>query len=134
MNKLYYGFIKNKKFNNMFKVLDLTNKDLIAVSINGKIEKKDYDKITPLIEKTVKEYGKVKLYIQINNIGGIEPKAFMEDVKTYFKHFDDISKIAVVGETSWHKLWTELASPFISGEIEFFSHSETVEARDWVLK
>lgn len=117
----------------MFRVLDLTNKDLIAIQIDGKISKSDYDKITPLIEKTVKEYGKIKLYIQIDNIEGIELKAFAEDVKTYFKHFSDINKIAVVGENDWQKFWSKLASPFVSGEIKFFRHEEVVEARKWIL-
>lgn len=117
----------------MFRVLDLTNKDLIAIQIDGKLDKSDYDKITPLIDKTVKEYGKIKLYIQIDNIEGIEPKAFVEDVKTYFKHFNHINKIAVVGENDWQKLWSNVTSPFVSGEIKFFRQSEVVEARKWIL-
>lgn len=118
----------------MFKILDLTKNDLIAISINGKLDKSDYDKITPLIEKTVKEYGKFKLYLQIDNIEGISPKAFQEDVKTYFKHFSDTRKIAVVGENDWQKLWARLASPFVSGEVKFFPHGKTVEARDWITE
>lgn len=118
----------------MFKILDFTKRDLIAISINGKIKENDYDKVTPLIEKTVKEYDKFKLYIQIDNIEGIEPKAFRKDVKTYFKHFSDVSKIAVVGETDWQKLWSDLASPFVSGEIKFFPHGKVVDAREWIMK
>ena len=117
----------------MFRVLDLTNKDLIAIQIDGKINKSDYEKITPLIDKTVKEYGKIKLYIQIDNIEGIEPKAFAQDVKLYFKHFNHMNKIAVVGETNWQKLWANLASPFVSGKIKFFPHGEVVAARKWIL-
>ena len=117
----------------MFKALDLTNRDLIAIQVDGHLDKSDYDKITPLIEKTVKEYGKIKLYIQIDNIDGIEPKAFAEDVKTYFKHFNHINRIAVVGENDWQKLWANLANPFVSGEIKFFRHGEVVEARKWIL-
>ena len=117
----------------MFKILDLTKNELIAISINGKIEKEDYDKINPMIEKTLKEYGKFKLYIQLDNIEGMEPSAFLEDVKTYLKHFSDVSKIAVVGESDWQKMWADLASPFVSGELKFFRHAEVVDARDWIM-
>lgn len=116
----------------MFKVLEKTYENLIAIEIEGQIEKKDYEKVTPLIEKAVREYGKVNLYIQINSINGIEPSAFIEDVKTYFKHFKDVKKIAVVGENKWQKFWSELASPFVSGKIKFFTHSEIAEAQIWV--
>jgi hypothetical protein len=116
----------------MFKVLETTKDDLIAISINGKVIKSDYDKINPMIEKTVKEYGKVRLYIQIDNIEGIEFNAFVEDVKTYFRHFSDIRKIAVVGETAWQKMWSNLASPFVSGKIKFFEKSQVIEANNWI--
>lgn len=117
----------------MFKILDLTSKDLIAIQVDGHLDKSDYDKVSPLLDKTVKEYGKIKLYIQIDNIDGIEPKAFAEDVKTYFKHFNHINKIAVVGQNDWQKLWSNLANPFVSGEIKFFRQGEVVEARKWIL-
>ena len=116
----------------MFKVLEKTFGNLIAIEIDGHIEKKDYDKVTPLIEKVVREYGKVKLYIQINSIKGIEPAAFMKDVKTYLNHFNDVDKIAVVGENKWQKFWSDLADPFVSGEIRFFTHSEIAEAQTWI--
>lgn len=118
----------------MFTLLDITKEDLIAIKVDGRIEKNDYDRITPLIEKTVKDFGKIKLYIQIESIDGIEPSAFREDVKTYIKHFRDIKKIAVVGETTWQRMWSGLASSFVSGTIKYFPHAEIIEARNWILK
>ncbi len=118
----------------MFTLHEKTNKDLIALKVDGKITKNDYDKITPLIDKTVDEYGKIKLYIEIESIEGIEPSAFKEDVKTYLKHFKDINKIAVVGKTKWEKLWSGLANPFTSGEIKYFDHDKIMEAQQWIMK
>lgn len=117
----------------MFKLLDITKGDLIAIKVDGRIVKNDYDKITPLIEKTVRDYGKIKLYIQIESIDGIEPSAFVADVKTYIKHFKDINKIAVVGENAWQKMWSGLANPFVSGTIKYFSHVDVAKARNWIL-
>ena len=118
----------------MFKILDLTNKDLIAISINGKVEKGDYDKIIPLMDKTKKDFGKIRLYIQIDEIDGIEPKAFREDIRAYLKHFNDLRKTAIVGQRDWQKLWADLASPFISGEVKFFPQGAIVEAREWIME
>ncbi len=116
----------------MFILLDLTYENLIAVKVDGHITKGDYDKVTPLIDKAVKDFGKVKLYIQIDKIEGIEPGAFVEDVKTYFRNFNHMEKIAVVGETKWHKLWSKLASPFVSGDLKYFTHNEIAAAQLWV--
>ncbi|WP_340114703.1 STAS/SEC14 domain-containing protein [Maribellus mangrovi] len=118
----------------MFKILDITKSELIAIKVDGKLKKVDYDKVTPLIEKAVKDFGKIKLYIQLNDVEGIEPKAFREDVKTYLKHFNDMKKIAVVGKNRWEKMWSDLASPFISGEVKYFDYTEIESAREWVQK
>ncbi len=116
----------------MFKVLDITKGDLIAIKVDGKLKKSDYDKITPLIEKTVKDFGKIKLYIQLDNVDGIEPKAFREDVKTYLKHFNHMKKIAVVGKNLWEKMWSGLAGPFVSGEVKYFDFTEIETAQEWI--
>ncbi|QGY42958.1 hypothetical protein GM418_04580 [Maribellus comscasis] len=117
----------------MFQVLDITQKDLIAIKVDGNNTKNDYDKITPLIEKSVEKFGKIKFYVQLDNVKSITPTAFREDLKTYVKHFDDIDKIAVVGENAWQKLWSNLATPFVSGTVEYFSHEDIAEARNWII-
>ena len=116
----------------MFKILDKTLGNVIAIEVDGHIEKKDYDKVTPLMEKAIREFGKVRLYIQITQIEGIQPSAFIEDVKTYFKHFKDLEKIAVVGNSKWHKFWSDLAAPFISGELKYFTLDQITEAKTWI--
>ena len=78
----------------MFKVLDITKGDLIAIKVDGKLKKSDYDKIIPIMDKTVNDFGKIKLYIQLDNVDGIEPKAFREDVMAYLRHFNHMKKIA----------------------------------------
>lgn len=116
----------------MFKLLDITEKDLIAIEVDGKLKKTDYDRITPLIDKTVHDYGKIKLYIQLIQVEGIEPKAFREDVKTYLKHFNHMKKVAIVGKNKWEKLWSNLASPFISGDVKYFEFTEIDSALKWI--
>lgn len=116
----------------MFKILDITKDDLVAIEVDGKLKKGDYDKITPLIEKTVKDFGKIRLYIQLDNVDGIEPKAFREDVKTYLKHFNHMKKIAVVGKNQWEKMWAGLTGPFVSGEIKYFEFQKIETARVWI--
>ena len=116
----------------MFKVLDITKGDLIAIKVDGKLKKSDYDKIIPIMDKTVNDFGKIKLYIQLDNVDGIEPKAFREDVMAYLKYFNHMKKIAVVGKTKWEKMWSELAGPFVSGEIKYYEFPEIETAREWI--
>lgn len=117
----------------MITVQENTQGKLIALSVKGKLTENDYDKIMPLIDKTVREYGSVRLLLNIENLGGMEPKAFLADWKTYFKHHKHFEKIAVVGHSKWYKMWSNLASPFVSGEIKYFTDEQLIAAKEWVL-
>ncbi|WP_339736769.1 STAS/SEC14 domain-containing protein [uncultured Sunxiuqinia sp.] len=117
----------------MFKLLNLTKDNLIAIKIDGKVRKEDYQMITPLINGRVKDYGKIRMYIEIESIEGVEAAALKEDLKTYIRHFNHMEKIAVVGKSKWQKLWSNLASPFISGEMKYYSEEEITDAVRWIL-
>lgn len=82
----------------MFKLLDLTKDNLIAFRVSGHIEESDYEKINTLLEKTEREFDSIKLYIDLEEIQGIEPMALWEDFKTYFKHVAKAKKAAIVGK------------------------------------
>ncbi len=116
----------------MFKILDITKDNLIAFTVKGKVEKTDYDKLTPLLEKTEREFDTRKLYIEIEEIGGIEPAALWEDFKLYFLHVKNFEKVAIVGQSDAIEKVTKLAKPFISGETKFFNEKEAVDAKRWI--
>ena len=116
----------------MLQILDLTHRDIIAVEVDGKLKKEDYDKVDPLIDKAVKDFDKIKLYIRLNHIDGMEPAALAEDVKTYLKHFNNLEKMAIVGKNQWEEIITKLSGPFVSGEVRYFDFPEIDSARKWI--
>ncbi len=118
----------------MFEILDITRNNVIAFKVKGKVEKKDYDKLTPLLEKTEREFDKRRLYVEIEDIEGIEPAALWEDFKVYFLHIKNFDKIAIIGRRGVIEKLTNLTGPFVSGEIKFFETGEAVNAREWIKK
>jgi hypothetical protein len=118
----------------MFKVLDFTKGKVIAFKAEGKIEKTDYDKINALLEKTSREYDKLRLYLRIDpsEIEGIEPAALWEDFKTYFRYFNSLEKLAIVGSGNLEEKITKLAKPFVSGDVRYFSEDKASKAQRWI--
>ncbi len=116
----------------MFQILSFTKENIIALKASDKISADDYKKIQPLLQKTVKDYGSLDLYIEIDNIKGIQPMAWWEDFKTYFNYVSDINKIAVVGEDSWTKGITTIIKPFVKGEVRYFSADNSLDAKRWI--
>lgn len=118
----------------MFKILDFTKGKIIALRAEGIIEKADYDKINALLEKTNREYDKLRLYIRIDSseIEGIKAAALWEDFKTYFRYFNKLEKLAIVGSGKLEKNITKIAKPFISGDVKYFPVEEASEAKKWI--
>ena len=116
----------------MFIILDLTEKDLIAFKAEGKIEEKDYNKIVPMLEKTVREYGHVDLYVEVGDIEGMEPAALWKDLKAYFSNIGKFRKVAVVGQGKMEEIVSKVSDPFMKADVRYFPVDKSLEAREWV--
>ncbi|MFW5657164.1 MAG: STAS/SEC14 domain-containing protein [Bacteroidota bacterium] len=116
----------------MFRILDQTKDNLIALRIEGRIEKSDYEKLNPLLEKSAKEYDYINLYIEMDEIKGIQPKAMWDDIVTYAKYKNQINNVAVLSDKSWYKPVAKLTNPFVAGEIKYFPMSEQLNAMEWI--
>jgi hypothetical protein len=48
------------------------------------------------------------------------------------KHFNDIERLAFVGDGKWEKGMAVFCRPFTTAEIKYFDHAEIESARQWV--
>ncbi len=116
----------------MFKILEETRNELIALKIEGQIKREDYDKLDVLLRKTEKENEHVDMYIEIDDIEGITPEAVWADIKTYFKNAKDFRKVAVIGKDGFSEKAAKTANPFVKAEIKYFSEDQKNTAMEWV--
>ncbi len=118
----------------MFNFLDITKNNIIAFKAEGEITKADYDSLTPLLNKTEREYDALRLYVEIGDIKGITARAFLEDVAIYFKHIRHIEKIAVIGDSQAEKVWAKLADPFTKADVKYYPLPEKDIAAEWIVQ
>lgn len=115
--------------------MELTKDNVIAIKVSGKIEAEDYEKLTPVIEKTEREGKPVRLFLRLENMEGITGLAMLKDIAMYFKHARNMEKVAVVGEGEYNEdVWSKVAAPFVKGEVKYFPVEEQVLAEDWIKK
>jgi hypothetical protein len=105
---------------------------LLVIRITGKLHKSDYAHFVPMVEKAVRENGKVRMLLQLHHFHGWDACALWEDVKFDVKHFKDIERLAIVGETTWEKLMAAFCKPFTTATIRYFPSEQAAEAREWV--
>lgn len=59
--------------------------------------------------------------------------ALWEDVKFDVKHFNDIERLAIVGESAWEKWMAAFCKPFTTAKIRYFPAEQLAEARAWIV-
>jgi SpoIIAA-like len=105
---------------------------ILVVRIAGKLTKDDYKYFVPEFERLVLLHGKLRLLFDMTLFHGWEAAALWEDIKFDLKHFGDIERLAMVGDTKWQHGMATFCKPFTKATIRSFSLAQASEARNWL--
>jgi hypothetical protein len=105
---------------------------ILEIKLSGKLHKEDYQHFVPLVERLIGQFGKVRLLVEMHDFHGWDVSALWEDLKFDIKHFKDIERLALVGESKWEKGMATFCKPFTTAEIRFFDIKDMIAARQWV--
>lgn len=105
---------------------------VVALQVIGTLQKSDFEVLGPRLDVLLEQHGKLRLFVELVDFEGWTAGAAWEDVKLALKHFRDIERIAVVGESRWEKGIAVLAKPFTAAEVRYFDVEERVSAQSWI--
>ena len=105
---------------------------LLEVHLTGKLVKQDYETFLPVVERLVKQHGKLRLLVELHDFHGWTAGALWEDVKFDARHFYDIERLAIVGETKWEQGMAVFCKPFTTAKVRYFDGAKAAEARIWL--
>jgi hypothetical protein len=105
---------------------------VLAIKINGKLSKEDYEQFVPKVEELIKQQGKVRILMEMHDFHGWEMGALWEDIKFDVKHFRDIERLAMIGESKWEAGMAVFCKPFTTAKIKYFDASNADDARQWI--
>ncbi len=106
--------------------------EVLTVSITGKLEASDYLTLGPMVEELIRQDSKVDILLILHDFHGWTAGALWEDIKFDAKHFRDIGKLAMVGETKWEKGMATFCKPFTTAKVQYFPVEEMAAARAWI--
>ncbi|WP_437224333.1 STAS/SEC14 domain-containing protein [Planctomicrobium sp. SH661] len=112
-------------------VKEVPESKLVEVHLTGKLTKEDYLHFVPIVEKHIQEQGKLRLLVVMHDFHGWTAGALWQDMKFDSKHFKDIERLAIVGESKWEQGMASFCKPFTSASIKYFDHSKLAEAQEW---
>jgi hypothetical protein len=106
--------------------------NFVHVKVTGKLTKEAYEAFAPAIDEQIKRHGKVRILFEMHDFHGWTAGALWEDVKFDFKHWGDIERLAIVGESKWEQGMSVFCKPFTSAKIKYFDHTQVDAARTWI--
>jgi len=118
-----------------FKAVEIeerTHNKVVEVRLSGKLAKEDYEMFVPKIEKLIREHGKIRILLALIDFDGWTAGALWEDIKFDAKHFNDIERLAIVGDSKWEKGMAVFCKPFTTAKIRYFDVKDMEEAQQWI--
>jgi hypothetical protein len=105
---------------------------IVTLKINQSLDKEDYESFVPLIETQMRARMPIRVLIELHAFKGWTAGALWEETKFAAKHFSDLERIAVVGESRWEKGIKLFVRPFTAAKVRFFGMEALDQARRWI--
>ena len=106
---------------------------IVSLKFNDLLDREDYELLVPQLENLFRGGGdKIRFLVELEEFRGLTLGAMWEEAKFSFKHFRDIDRIAVVGDSRTEKIATEIAKPFTGADVRFFRTDENDKAFEWL--
>ncbi len=106
--------------------------NIVSVRLTGKLTKDDYETFVPALEESIAEHGKIRLLVDLVDFHGWTAGALWEDIKFDAKHFRDIERLALVGDSKWEKGMATFCRPFTTAKIKYFNTAKREKAVQWI--
>lgn len=106
----------------------------VHVTATGKLSKESYHEMAPMIDEQIKENGKLRLLFEMHEFHGWTLGGVWEDMKFDMKHWRDIERLAIVGESRWEQAMATFCKPFTSAKVKYFDHTDLEEAKTWLAE
>ena len=105
---------------------------IVTLKFREKLDKADYDTFVPMIETQMENNAPIRLLAELHAFQGWTSGALWEDTKFAARHFNDIERLAVVGDARWEKGVTMFVKPFTAAKVRYFDMQQADQARAWI--
>jgi hypothetical protein len=98
----------------------------------GKLTDEDYKDMMPRLEAVIAEHGGLRLYADLTAFEGWDWRAAWDDVAFGIKHWNQVTKIALIGDAAWQDLAAKIAEKLSPAEVRNFPADQAGAALDWI--
>ena len=106
--------------------------NIVWVEASEQLTDDDYETFVPRMEALIKQWGRLRMLLEMKDFRGWDTKSVWEEFKFHSKHRKDLKRVAVVGEKQWERWATRLSRIFTGSDVRYFDHAELDDARGWI--
>ena len=105
---------------------------LMCIKVFGKLTDAEYKNFIPKVEAVINEFGFIRLYVDMLDMDGWEWRVAWDDFAFGIKHWNEFTKLALVGDKRWENFSAQVADKIHKAEVRFFDRKEIVKALIWI--
>ncbi len=113
--------------------VEADDRGFVRIRASGLLHVGDYRRFEPAFAEQIRKRTKpLPLLLDMRGFHGWTPPAFVRDLAWDLRNRKIFSKIAVIGDTRWHKWSTDAARLLFHAELRFFEAGEAQAAEQWL--
>jgi hypothetical protein len=105
---------------------------VLGMRIRGGIDRADLDTVAAAFEDKLERHARVRIYAEVEEVGGLTPAALLEDLRLSLRHFRDVEREAIVTDSGWLDLPAKAGNLLPGIEVRAFSWLDKGEALAWI--
>ncbi|NUQ65029.1 MAG: STAS/SEC14 domain-containing protein [Pirellulales bacterium] len=106
--------------------------NLFSVRLGGTVTRRDYREFLLQCERAIREHGKIRVLFEMHNFQGWGHAALWEDTKFDTRWFNQVERLAIVGERLWEESIDSFRDLFQGAEIRYFDYDAVDDATAWI--
>jgi hypothetical protein len=119
----------------MHEIKKSSSGNVVAMTLSGKLTHGDYVEIVPFLAKLIKEYGMIRVLIELNNFDGWAGAATLDDIVFVFRYSAHIERMAFLVDVQQDRVALLLDRPFgraLGENVKYFHDRYRDEAWRWI--
>jgi hypothetical protein len=105
---------------------------ILSFRFGEKITREELERYAAEMKDAIEKWGKIRVLMAFEQFPKMEPAALWEDLKFSAKHFNDIERIALVGEGNWESWYAKVANILPKTKVTSFDMDHMQAAWDWL--
>ncbi len=116
----------------MYHVLSESENGYVGIKIQRKLTHDDYDLLLLYIKSLTQEVGTVRLLYDMTECGDMDSQGLWEELTSKFQQFNDVPRVAVVGDSHWMACGTKVFHPLLKTTVQYFLPDQLDKAWAWL--